>query len=352
MEFQGIYDEFKIKDLERSIEELAFSTDISFWEVVKEVYENGSNGLLVSLMDQIKEAFISEWLEMKNIVITVVIIIVISALFSTFKDMFLNKQIAEFSFYVNYLVLIMIFTSYFGQALEIGESTLKSIEQFMRIFFPAYFGMIGTTIGVGTGLGYYQIAVIVIYVVEWVLISFLLPALSTYMMLVMMNGIWEEGKLALVLDFYRKGIKFTLKILFGMLTGASILQSLITPVMDKVKGEAVYKTIESIPGIGEMTEGALRIWLGSAVLIKNSVGIAGGIFLLTVCLSPMVKIFFMGGILKITSAILSVVAEKKMIICINQVGEAIFMILHTVSYGLLFFVVLIAVTAYATNGVF
>ena len=140
--------------------------------------------------------------------------------------------------------------------------------------------------------------------------------------------------------------------MFGMLTGVSILQSLINPVIDRVKGEAVYKTIESIPGVGEVTEGMLRIWLGSAVLIKNSVGIAGGIFLLIACLSPMVKIFLMGGMLKIISAVLSLVAEKKMILCVNQVGEAIFMILHTVSYGLLFFVVLIAVTAYATNGVF
>ena len=352
MEFQEIYKEFKINDLEKSIEKLSFSTDISFWEVVKEVYENGGNGLMVSLLEKVREAFVLEWMELKNIFITVIVIIVISALFSAFKDVFQNKQIAEFSFYVNYLVLIMIFSNFFGQALEIGETALRSIEQFMQIFFPAYFGIIGTTIGVGTGLGYYQIAVIVIFVVEWVLISLLLPALSTYMMFVMINGIWEEGKLTLILDCYRKGIKFILKLLFGMLTGASILQSLITPMIDKVKGEAVYKTIESIPGIGEVTEGMLRIWLGSAVLIKNSVGIAGGIFLLTVCLTPMIKIFFMGGILKIISAVLSIIAEKKMILCMNQVGEAIFMILHTVSYGLLFFVVLIAVTAYATNGVF
>ena len=167
-----------------------------------------------------------------------------------------------------------------------------------------------------------------------------------------MNGIWEEGKMVIFLDFYRKAIKFILKLLLGMLTGASILQSFINPLIDKVKGETVYKTIESIPGIGEVSEGMLRIWLGSAVLIKNSVGIAGGIFLLMVCLNPMVKIFLMGSIFKIISALLSFVAEKKMIQCMNQVGEAIFMILQTVSYGLLLFVVLIAVTAGATNGVF
>ena len=352
MEFQQIYDEFKIRDLEKSIEELTFSSGISFWELMKETYDNSGKGFLISFVEKIRDAIILEWMDLKNIIITIVIVLIISALFSNFKDIFRNNQIAELSFYVNYLILILIFVNCFGQALEIGEETLRNIEQFMRVFFPTYFGIIGTTIGVGTGLGYYQIAVIVIYVVEWILIALLLPALSTYMLFVFMNGIWEEGKMVIFLDFYRKAIKFILKLLLGMLTGASILQSFINPLIDKVKGETVYKTIESIPGIGEVSEGMLRIWLGSAVLIKNSVGIAGGIFLLMVCLNPMVKIFLMGSIFKIISALLSFVAEKKMIQCMNQVGEAIFMILQTVSYGLLLFVVLIAVTAGATNGVF
>ena len=204
----------------------------------------------------------------------------------------------------------------------------------------------------GTGLAYYQIAGITIYLVEWGLLSILLPALSAYMLLVVMNGILEEGKLVLFLKMYQKGIKFLLKLSLSVLTGAGILHSLIRPLVDRIKGEAIYKAVESIPGIGEMTEGVMRIWLGSAVLIKNSVGIAGCIFLLLACISPVIKIFIYGGMLKITAAILGVAGEKKMILCLNYVGDAVFMVLQTVSYGIMFFVVLIAITAYSTNGGF
>jgi len=44
------------------------------------------------------------------------------------------------------------------------------------------------------------------------------------------------------------------------------------------------------------------------------------------------------------------VGDKKMIVCTNQVGDGIFLILQTVCYGILFFIVLIAVAAYTTNG--
>ena len=350
MEFQEIYQDFKLDELEQQIEELASNTPFTFKSLMQEIYADDSNGLIGVIVDIVKDAMLQEMGNTKNILITIVIVVLISALFSSYKDVFQNYQIAELSFYVNYLVLIVIVTNLFGQALITGEETLRTIEEFMRIFFPTYFLIVGSTVGVGTGWAYYQIAGVIIYLIEWGLVSFLLPALSAYMLLVMMNGILEEGKLVLFLKMYKKGIKFLLKLSLGVLTGAGMLQSLIRPLVDRIKGETIYKAIEMIPGIGEVAEGTMRIWLGSAMLIKNTVGLAGCLFLLFVCLSPIIKIFICGGILKITSAILNVAGEKKMVLCLNYVGDAILMILQTVSYGVLFFVVLIAITAYSTNG--
>lgn len=350
MEFNEIYKDLKLEELEGKIQNLFPEWNFSFFQLVKEVYNNDTEGIIGVLIRKLKNTVIAEWSELKNIFITIVIIILVASIFHTFKDVFQNSQIAELSFYIHYLVLIIIFTNLFGRMLEIGEGTLKNIEEFMKIFFPTFFLLVGNTLGIGTGLAYYQIAGGVIYLVEWCLISFLLPALSAYMLFVLMNGIWEEERLTLLLDFFQKGIKFFLKILLGVLTGASMIQSMIVPILDRVKGETIYKAVESIPGIGEVTEGALRVWLGSAVLIKNSVGIVGCILLILLSLVPLIKIGITAGLFKITAAILSFVGDKKMIGCTNQVGEGIFMILQTVCYGILFFMVLIAITIYTTNG--
>lgn len=350
MEFNEIYEDLKLEEMEGNIQNLFPEWNLSFFQLVKDIYENDAEGMIPVLIAKLKNTVIAEWSELKNIFITIVIIILVASIFHTFKDVFQNSQIAELSFYIHYLVLIIIFTNLFGRMLEIGEGTLKNIEEFMKIFFPTFFLLVGNTLGIGTGLAYYQIAGGVIYLVEWCLISFLLPALSAYMLFVLMNGIWEEERLTLLLDFFQKGIKFFLKILLGVLTGASMIQSMIVPILDRVKGETIYKAVESIPGIGEVTEGALRVWLGSAVLIKNSVGIVGCILLILLSLVPLIKIGITAGLFKITAAILSFVGDKKMIGCTNQVGEGIFMILQTVCYGILFFMVLIAITIYTTNG--
>ena len=231
-----------------------------------------------------------------------------------------------------------------------GESSLKNMKDFMSIFFPTFFLIVGSTQGMSTGLAYFQLAGVVIYLVEWCLLSVLLPAISAYMLFVLMNGVWEEERLSYLLDLFQKGLKFVLKLLLGILTGAGMMQSMIVPIVDKIKGETVYKAIEGIPGIGDVAEGALRIWMGSAVLIKNSIGIVGCILVVLLCMAPIIKIALVGSLFKIVAAVLSVVGDKRMISCTNQVGDGIFLILQTVGYGILFFVVLVAITIYTTNG--
>lgn len=349
MEFQEIYSNFNLQELERKLQSFSFA-EISFVEIMKELYQGKGEGILKFLWEKVKEIFLLQATDIKSIFVTIVVIVLISAIFSTFKDTFQNNQISEISFYINYLLLMVIFINIFTSMLEIGEEALRKIEEFMKIFFPTYFAIVGSTAGAATGFAYYQISGVIIYIVEWCLVSLMLPALSAYMLLVFMNGIWEEEKLALSLEIFQKGLKVCLKVLLGILTGAGMLQSMITPMIDRVRGESVYKAVEIIPGIGEMAEGALRIWLGSAVLIKNSVGVAGCFILLMMCLLPIIKIGIAGCVIKITSAILSVVGDKKMILCMHQVGDGILMILQTVFYGVLFFMVLIAITIYTTNG--
>lgn len=350
MKFEDIYSDMNLQELEKKLHDITFQLGVSFTDIVAELYEGNGTGLLGVLADQLKEEAKSQWVDLRNVFITIVIVILISAIFSTFKDAFQNAQIAEISFYINYLLLSVIFMNLFGSILELGEKSLRNIEEFMRIFFPTFFLIVGSTRGIGTGLAYFQLAGGVIYLVEWCLLAVLLPAISAYMLFVLMNGVWEEERLTFLLELFQRGLKFVLKLMLGILTGAGLLQSMIVPIMDRIKGESVYKAIEAVPGIGEMAEGALRIWLGSAVLIKNSIGVAGCILLILLCLSPVVKIMLVGSLFKIIAAVLSIVGDKKMIHCTNCVGDGIFMILQTVGYGMLFFVVLIAMAIYTTNG--
>lgn len=352
MGLEEVYGKLQWEEMERQLKALYPQWDISLLELIKMVIQGQGREAFGKVAEELRENFLLEWGAWKAIFITVITVILLSAIFVTFKDTFQNHQIADISFYINYLILIILFTSLFQSLLDTGEATLSRIEEFMRIFFPAYFMTLGLTAGAATGVVYYQLACVVIYGVELVLKAILLPAISAYMLFTVMNGVWGEDRLELLLELWKKGMKSLLKLLLGLLTGAGIIQSMITPVIDKVKSETVYKAVEAIPGIGELTEGAMRLWLGSAVLIKNSIGVVSCILLIAITLAPLLKIALAGCMLKGIAAFLGMVGDKRMIRFTDSVGEGIFLLLQTVFYGVLFFLVLIAVTGYIGGGGF
>ena len=352
MGLEEAYSKLQWNELEKQLQSLYPQWDISLFQLVQMIIQGRGMEALGQITDGLKENILLEWATWKNIFITITIVILLSAIFVTFKDAFQNHQIADISFYINYLILVILFTSLFQSMLETGEATLSRIEEFMRIFFPAYFMTLGIAAGAATGIIYYQLACLVIYLVELLLKSILLPAISAYMLFSIMNGVWGEDRLDLLLDLWRKGMKTGLKLLLGLLTGAGIIQSMITPVMEKVKSETVYKAVEAIPGVGDLTEGAMRLWLGSTVLIKNSIGVVGCILLVAITLAPLLKIAAAGLMLKAVAALMGMVGDKRVIRFTSCVGDGILLLLQTVAYGVLFFFVLIAITAYTTNGGF
>ena len=345
MVFEEIYQGMDLEELERKLHNLTFQMDLSFTEILKKVYEGNGKGIFLMLWEKCKETLYIQVEDIKNIFITIVIIILISAVFSTFKDTFQNAQIAEISFYINYLLLMIIFTNIFGNVLSMGEETLKNMEEFMRIFFPAFFLIVGSTAGIGTGIAYYQIAGGVIYLVEWCLGFLLLPAISAYMLFVIMNGIWEEEKLTLLLELFQKGIRFLLKISLGVLTGAGMIQSMIIPIMDRVKGESIYKAVEAIPGIGDAIGGTAEVVLGTAVLIKNGIGLSGTIFCFALCLVPLIQTGTIVLMYKLVAAVIQPVSDKRVIGCIESVSEGCRLLMKIIfTTSLLFLITIVIVT--------
>ena len=350
MELNDLYSDFQWGELEEQLKNLHPEWKFSILDLLQAVLDGKGMDAVTNMGEQMKDMVFAEWGSYKNIFLMIVIITMLSAIFATFKDAFQNHQIADISFYINYLILIILFIGLFQDTLDIGESTLHKIEEFMKLFFPVYFITVGTVSGTATGVVYYEIACIVVYIIEVLLKTLLIPCISAYMLLVLMNGVWGEEKFEILLELWKKTIKAVLKLVLGLLTGASLIQSLITPIIDKLKGEVIYKTVEAIPGVGELAEGAMRIWLGSAVLIQNSIGVVGCLLLLIFSLVPLIKIGITGCMLKGVAMILSMVGDKRMIQCTNYVGDGVFLLFQTVAYGILFFFVVIAITAYSTSG--
>ena len=102
--------------------------------------------------------------------------------------------------------------------------------------------------------------------------------------------------------------------------------------------------------IGDLIGGSTEIVLGTAVLIKNGIGIVGMIICLIVCLPPLIQMGVTALLYQLVSAVAQPISDKRMVNCIGSVADGSKMLLKiTATIGILFLLT-IAVVAATTGG--
>ena len=96
-------------------------------------------------------------------------------------------------------------------------------------------------------------------------------------MIQVMNYMLEEEVLSEFAELVKKGIQWSLKSLIGIVIGVNVVQGLLGPAMDTLKKSAWTKSLTAIPGIGNTFGSVADVIFGTAVLIKNGIGMAGAI---------------------------------------------------------------------------
>ena len=343
------WEKYGMGEVSKSLEHLApgYELDMSkIWECILQGKITEAVGLI---WEGMKGKLLAELSGMKNIFASVLALGIISAFFSSFSDVFRNHQIADISFYFLYLVLMSVLMKAFLTAADIAGQTVENIVLFIKMFIPTYFMAVGAATGAVTGAVYYQFTLVLAYGMERIIFSFLIPLIYSYVLLALMNGIWAEERLTLLLDFLKKAIGAGLKVSMGAVTSLSLFQSMIAPVVDSLRVSAVKKAVGAIPGIGNLAEGVTEMVIGSAVLIKNSIGILMLLLLLAVCFIPLAKLLLIACMMKGSAALAGIVSDKRITGCTDRVGDGSLLLFKAAFTAVALFIIIIAVVAYTTG---
>lgn len=349
IDLEEVFREYDLESLETQLKSCFPEMHFSFREMMEQVI---SGNLLEILKIAVKGAannmstMTAGW---KNIFLWLVMLGILSALLSVLADIFDKHQISDLCFYITYLLLSVVALKTFRQGSEIAVQSLENITSFMKIMMPVYLVALGAATGSITVSVYYQLYLILMFAAEKILISGVIPLVNIYCMMAVVNGIWTDQKLSMLMELTSKMIGTVLRLLLGLVTGIGIFQSLIAPVVDSVKGSAVRKVISAIPGIGNTAGSIAELIAGSAAIIKNSLGIVILLLLFVLCISPLLKILVLSVILKSAAALMGIVSDKRISRCTDHVGEGSLLILKCAGTGILMFVIMISVAATAAN---
>lgn len=341
--------EFDFQEIEETLGRIFPEEKISFREVTSALI----SGEVEEAWDLLRQ-YVSDvlWYEFRtnwHHLVYILAVSVIAAIFSNFSGVFQNRQISEISFYILYMLLITICLTAFGTAIQGVEERMEMLTDFMGVFCPLFFLAVSLSTGAVSSTFFYHVTLFLIYLVELVIVRLLIPVIHVYLMVRVLGSLTGEDFLSELAQLLQKIVIWVLRSLLACVVGVNVMQGLLGPAIDSLKRGTITNALGAIPWVGNAVGGTAELLAGTAVLIKNGIGMAGAVTAVVICALPVLQMLLLAFLYKLAAAAVQPVSDKRITACISGVSEGYELLVKVVSTSAILFLLTIAVTAVFTQ---
>ena len=343
-------DYLELSDLEEKLRGMTDFSDLSFSDLVLELLQGKLPSGISGLWGEVWRLLFSYLGGQKQLAVQILLIALFSAVCTNFIRVFENGQIADISFYMMYLLIGTLLIGAFAEMQALTVNTLKSLFQFVTLLLPAYVVTIVFSAGSVSALGFYELTLLSVHILQLLFIKMVLPLIQIYVVFLFFNQLTQEDLFSQASEFLKTLLEWILKTTTAILVGLQTIQCLVAPAVDTLKNSTAHRIVKALPGVGGLMDSAAETIAGSALVIKNAVGVAGMIVVLRICLLPFLKLGLSVLLFQLLCALLQPISEKRMVDCIRSFSDGVMLLMKTMLAGLAVFLVSLAMITASVRG--
>lgn len=278
-----------------------------------------------------------------------ILIILIAAIFINLAGTIGSCQVSENGFYVTYMLMFILLSVSFLGLENLAVTVMDNLISFVSVLIPTFFMSVSYVAGGGSVI-MYQSSLTVIGIVEIILGKVFVPAVKVYFIMAMINPLLNGNYLTKFLELIEQIIRWGIKGILAIVSGMGMIQSMIIPVAAGVQKGILGKVVKSIPGAGGTMNTIMESVYATGILLKNSVGVAGMVIIISICLVPVVKIAAYSLVYQLGAAVSEPVsADRRLIDCISHASKSARLLLMIVFMSAMLFMITIGIVTAATG---
>lgn len=340
---EDIISEFDFSDMEEFINNDDDLKDIEFKEIINEFMKGDAQKGFEKILSIMYEILLKNLVSNKDILKRIVIITILAAVFTNFSKILKNNQVSEMGFTVCYMMIISFLAVSFNILSMMASATIEKMVDFMKALLPVYIVTVGVSDGQTAASTYYQVALVVITIIEVFCLKVLLPAMNLYVVITIINNIHKEDYMSKICEMIKNGVTFAIKGMLTVVTGLNVIRQMFTPVNSGIGINASKNVLGLMSGAGKMGSSLTELVYGTGNILKNSIGGVGLIVLSIIILIPIVKMVIYIFMYQITNVLVQPVSDKRIIACLDGVTKGAVLLLRIVFSVSLMFVITIAI---------
>ena len=253
--------------------------------------------------------------------ISILIIIVIHSILKSISDSLEDDSISKIIYYVQYILIVTIIMSNFGQVIELVKATARNLVGFMNSLIPILIVLMTYT---GTAITSSLVQPVLLFMINFIgniIQNILIPVVLIVAVLAIISKISERAQITKITKFMKSSVTWFLGIMLTLFVGILSLEGTLTSSIDGITAKTTKAAVSSlIPVVGKILGDAVDSVLGCGVILKNAVGVVGVIVLIGICIIPLIKIGTLSIIYNLASGIIEPIADDKIVKLLEEMG--------------------------------
>lgn len=318
---QKLMEDMELGQMQDAVNQILKEDSFSIEEVLSRILNGESLFQKETMSKWFKNIVKAQLQREQKAMFQVVLLVLLAAVFSNFTAVFGDGKTGETSFYITYMLLLAVLIKSFGSmGVELKE-LLENFILFLKALMPSYFLAVTASSGSATAMIFYEAVLFLIYVIQVVFLKAVIPAIYIWALVALVNYLHSEDFLSKMAELLQTLIEWSLKSSTAVVIGMQLIQNMIGPAMDSLKRDIIGKTAASIPGIGNAINGVTEVALGTAVIIRNGIGVVGIIVLVCIGIRPVIRLALLAFLYKLLAAVVQPVSDKRMTGALSTIGN-------------------------------
>ncbi len=276
-----------------------------------------------------------------------IIIAIVCALLNNLQNAFSNEKVAHVAYFACYGVMIILIARGFYIGVELTQDVIKTISNFMAALMPVLIMLLASVGSVSQALIMDPIVMGLCTFGTHLYSTVIIPVVCMSFVLSFVNNISSDYNIDNLTNLLKKSALWVQGIFLTVFIGLLTIRGIAGSSLDIVTTKTAKFAVESfVPVVGKAISDAFATVASYTLLLKNSISLLGTVILICIILLPIIKIYALGFMYKLTSALLQPVTDKKVSSVIDSAGGSLMLLGSCiVCVSIMFFIVLAMVAA-------
>lgn len=304
----------------------------------------------INIINNLLKGVFSEITDAKVLLKSILLIAVAAGLLRILSDSFDSSEASNAAGFACFVLMTGSAVKIFAEVIGYGVEVIHTLCGFITKFEPIFVGLLASAGAVTQATAFQPVLTASVYILSVIVDKCILPMTYFSAVLGIVNNIGDRVEVGTLNKLIQSTSKW---LLTGVLTLFSTILALYgfgTSAMNTVTLKSIKFAVGSfVPVVGGILSDTIDTVLSGTNLLKNAVGTAGMITVITVAAVPIIKIWIMMMLLKVTAAVIEPFSDKRITNILLSVADSTGTVFSMVITSVMLFVISIGIILTSTG---